>query len=355
MLTKARNFLAVVAFVLSTLATSFSLIMGTPLTLFSPAVRRAWMDMFKGTFGSLCVTLVAITNPTKVRIYSKHENIKFRLNRHGLLQSTLSPRTVVMANHQIYTDWGFIWWLAYTAGLETAPIMTLKKSLQKIPVLGWAMTQLRFLFLSRHWAEDEKFIEDTTDYFAKDKSWPLWLTVFPEGTVVNKNTQVKGRAYAEASQLPLSILPKNLLLPRVKGLQAILKGLKGSVPVLYDMTIVYMPHPPGKMEAETYYSFKRTFIEGLGPQTIKIHLREFPVSQIPYDKTDAEFSQWLYRRWQEKDTIYEQLLSGSLEHEFRVEAPVKPNSWLECCRSVQMIIVVTLALRYAWRLCLGQD
>lgn len=350
MLTQVKNSLAVIGFILATLAAAASFFMGAPLSLLAPTVWRAWMDMYKGVFGSILITLVAITSPTKVRIYCKHDNMGFRLNRHGLLQSTLSPRTVVTANHQIYTDWVFIWWLAYTAGLETAPIITLKKSLQKVPVLGWAMTRLRFLFLSRHWAEDQKLIQETTAYFAEDRSWPVWLSLFPEGTVVNRNTQARGEAFANASHIPRSVIPKHLLLPRVKGLQAILKGLEGSIPVLYDMTIVYEPQPPGDLAAESHFSLKRTFLRGLGPTTVRLHIRELPISQIPYDKTEEEFTQWLYRRWQEKDTIFEQLSSGSLEHEFRVEAPVKPTSWLECYKSFQLIIVLTLVLRYAWRL-----
>jgi hypothetical protein len=54
----------------------------------------------------------------------------------------LPDRLVVMANHQAYTDWMYLWILACYSGHSRGVIILLKEGLKKIPVVGWGMVSL---------------------------------------------------------------------------------------------------------------------------------------------------------------------------------------------------------------------
>jgi 1-acyl-sn-glycerol-3-phosphate acyltransferase len=61
----------------------------------------------------------------------------------------LPDRLVVMANHQAYTDWMYLWILACYAGHSRGVIILLKEALRNIPIVGWGMVSFLPLSLSR--------------------------------------------------------------------------------------------------------------------------------------------------------------------------------------------------------------
>jgi lysocardiolipin and lysophospholipid acyltransferase len=61
----------------------------------------------------------------------------------------LPDRMVVMANHQAYTDWMYLWILACYSGHSRGVIILLKEGLKKIPVVGWGMVSLAFYISTR--------------------------------------------------------------------------------------------------------------------------------------------------------------------------------------------------------------
>ena len=50
-----------------------------------------------------------------------------------------------MSNHQIYTDWAYIWSLLYLAEIPNSIIIILKDSLRWAPIVGPAMQLFRFV------------------------------------------------------------------------------------------------------------------------------------------------------------------------------------------------------------------
>jgi len=344
-----KNYLALAGFVVCTLSSFFSMILGAPMYLCSPALWRAWQDLFKGTFGLIMTTLMWLASPGSMRVYTRSEGLKFRVD-HGILQSQLGSRAVVMANHQTYSDWVYMWYLAYTADLQGAIIVTLKKSLKNIPVLGWSMQWFHFLFLSRKWDEDREQIAETAKFLSSDKTWASWMCLYPEGTVFNENTWKRTEDYAAKTGVPPHLLPHHMLLPRVKGLHAILRGLDGALPVLYDFTLAYEPVSRNPSEAvESHFSLKRTFLEGKGPQTVKLHIREFPMNEVPYREPEEVFQQWLYARWAEKDQIYADLVAGNLESELRAESLVRPGTYLELYQCFNVPLTLFMFVSLLWR------
>jgi 1-acyl-sn-glycerol-3-phosphate acyltransferase len=77
--------------------------------------------------------MILTTNSVELR------NLVERDDRGNMTKLNLPDRLVVMANHQAYLDWMFMWILACYSGNSKGVIILLKASLRKIPVLGWAM------------------------------------------------------------------------------------------------------------------------------------------------------------------------------------------------------------------------
>jgi len=59
------------------------------------------------------------------------------------------------------------------------------------------MQFFEFVFLQRNWKEDQKRLGEALSLFAK-RSDPLWLLLFPEGTIPSSETVAKSSAYAQA-------------------------------------------------------------------------------------------------------------------------------------------------------------
>ncbi|SCU78715.1 LANO_0A03752g1_1 [Lachancea nothofagi CBS 11611] len=302
-----------------------------------PVRRQKHLDSSKKTFILLLVTILTIVAPSKVRITTDNHTIAKNLvvcdPKTGRLLSSLKRKSVMISNHQIYTDWVFLWWLAYTAGLGGNVFIMLKKSLQRIPIMGYGMKNFKFIFMNRKWSRDKINLANrlsdmdhnargvgelagkriahktadgleiwndkgSTEVDHKQICWPYSLLIFPEGTNLSQNTRNKSEIFASKSNLPIF---RNLVLPRVTGLRFALQELKNSCEVVYDATIGYSgvkQHEYG----QDIYKIGNIFLKGHSPDVVDIHLRAFDVHDIPIDD-ESKFTEWLLNIWREKDEL----------------------------------------------------
>ncbi|RDB29090.1 putative acyltransferase CST26 [Hypsizygus marmoreus] len=243
----------------------------------------------------------------------------------------LPTKFVLISNHQIYADWWYAWCLTYfigSKGVHRHVYITLKKSLQWIPIVGWGMQLFNFIFLARSWASDRVHLAShlsSLGQHAEEEDNPLCFILYPEGTLVSKNTRPISKKFADKSGI--SDL-HNLLLPRSTGLHYSLRSLAPRIPdlKLIDLTMVYPGIAPLKY-GQDYYTLRSIFMNGVSPPTINIHLRMFDVADvIPIGNMSAnpsrnlvdapnehspevdipeqekvEFDVWLRELWQEKD------------------------------------------------------
>lgn len=311
------------------------------------------------------ILLTSITNficPSKIRVTSAITSAlpkgSFKLLNGNQLHSALSTSSVVIANHQIYTDWVFLWWVAYTASIGDAVYIMLKNSLRRIPLLGYGMANYKFIFLSRKWENDSNVIENNlqniewmnlvgtgpryqdqkqnlplADFQAnvrvanaalknhdensqESMKWPYCLILFPEGTNMSPSRRAVSDKYSQQIGRPKL---NHVLLPRVTGLRHSLRILKQSCDVVYDVTIGYSgvePHTYG----EAIYTLGAVFIKGKSPQLTDMYWRAFRIDDIPGlelndDNVDEEeaakeeakaiekFQDWLFGIWDEKDQL----------------------------------------------------
>lgn len=304
---------------------------------------QAIINITKNHFVILLSFITQIVNPSKIEITIDTTTVpdaqQFKVDESGNLHTMFQPNSILISNHQIYTDWLYLWFLTYTSKLSDSVFIILK-DLSKIPVLGYGMKNYNFMFLSRKWEKDKivltnqlleidanargmgpangvKLVSTTDKTFTKwpqgknsDKIWPYELILFPEGTVPSDRTTKKSAEYTSSKGLPPL---KHVLLPRVRGLFLALKKLRSTVEVVYDITTVY-----GGLTEDQYgeieYSLKRFYLRGYGPPKINYHIRGWRLKDIPLgeDVEDIDdipeedlkkFENWLLGIWYDKDKL----------------------------------------------------
>ncbi|KAF2843033.1 acyltransferase-domain-containing protein, partial [Patellaria atrata CBS 101060] len=295
-----RAFSFASTFMSGILAINASQFMGLPLKLINEEYYDTYVAFTKQSFGVLITTMTQWWAPTVVRV-SGDKSMKGQLiqEKDGSLRCAFPNRLVLMANHQLYTDWLYLWWIAYTNSMHGRIYIILKESLRKIPFVGWGAQAYNFIFLSRKWKNDKSTFQRHLAKLSNPKD-PMWLLIFPEGTNLAAGTRAASKKWADENGLEDM---KHQLLPRSTGLQFCLQELRQSTEWLYDCTIAYEGVPPGKF-GQDIFTLRSSFFEGRPPKSVNMHWRRFSISSIPLDNPKA-FEVWLRNRWREKDHLLE--------------------------------------------------
>lgn len=287
--------------------------MALPLFFISKDWFRPWIAMTKAFFGLLITTMTQWWSPTVVRV-SGDKSVAglLRQDASGMLQTDFGNRMVLITNHQLYTDWLYLWWTAYANAIPMHGhvYIILKDSLKWIPALGPGMQLFGFIFMSRKWATDQDRMRYRLQKLRTRRSPPMagqtgeaqldpmWLMIFPEGTNLSANTRARSKKFAEQSGIEDM---RHQVLPRSTGLQFCLQELQGTVEYLYDVTIGYEGVPAGRYGAEIF-TLRSVYFQGRTPKSVNMHWRRFKVSELPLDDKDA-MHKWVMDRWREKDEL----------------------------------------------------
>lgn len=392
-----RTAFFIVYFVGGVLSVRFSQVLAWAMCRHWPKWYHAWINTTKAHFLPLITFVSALVSPCKLVVtydaLSLPEDTSFRVDADGHLVSSLAPRAVFISNHQIYTDWMFFWFLSYTSGLASSVYIVMKESLGKVPVLGSGMVAYKFLFLLRKWETDKvnltnklleidadarglgpasgvRCVSSTNSSTPEIKTWPAgtadekerWpyhLFLFPEGTVISAHTRERSNKYIAGMEgEPL----KHVLLPRVRGLFLILRLLRASVDVVYDVTVGYAGLTPEDY-GEDLYTLKGTYLMGRGPPAVSMYISSFSIKDIPLgdddsldiDKLDPAvmkaFEQWLFKVWLDKDALMAKFFrTGSFADPDDVKtktviADFKLRHWVDAVVPFLTALSVVLLLR----------
>ncbi|CCG24596.1 hypothetical protein CORT_0F03730 [Candida orthopsilosis Co 90-125] len=339
-----RTAIIVPLFIIGCLAIVFTQLIGLFLFKNNPSLKQAMINETKTHFVILLSGLTSIINPCKFAITIDTESVpnsqQFHVDSYKHIHTLLQPNSVIISNHQIYTDWLFLWFLTYTSNLSNAVYIILK-DLSKIPVLGYGMKNYNFLFLSRKWEHDKVVLTNqlleidanarghgpangyrllsSTDKEVKkwpqgaddSKIWPYELILFPEGTVPSDRTTKKSAEYIASKGLPPL---KHVLLPRIRGLYLALQKLRNTVEVVYDVTTAYSGLKEDEY-GELVFSLKKFYIQGYGPPVVNYFIKGYKLKDIPLGKEELDstveasdedlqkFEDWLLKIWYEKDQL----------------------------------------------------
>lgn len=270
------------------------------MKLIDPQFYDGYMAYTKESFAILVTCLTQWWAPTVVRVSGDSSMVgQMTKKKDGSLQCNFADRMVLMANHQLYTDWLYLWWIAYTNSMHGFIYIILKESLRNIPIIGWSAQFYNFIFLARNWEEDQRTFKKHLGKLNKPND-PMWLIIFPEGTNLSATTRDKSKKWAEKNGLQDM---KHQLLPRSTGLKFCLNELQETTEWLYDCTIAYEGVPPGQF-GQDIFTLRSTFFEGRPPKSVNMHWRRFRIDSIPIHNTKA-FEVWLRNRWREKDYMLE--------------------------------------------------
>ena len=221
-------------------------VLGIPLYFINKDYYYAYMALSKQSFGIFLTSLMQWFSSTTIRV-SGDQSVRGQLvqTEDGRCIMKFPERIVLIANHQIYTDWLYLWWASYAGSMHGHLFIILKESLRYIPVVGPGMMFYGFIFMARNWQKDKPRMHHRLQQLKSQHRGPLsgtqsldpmWLLIFPEGTNLSGNTRKRSKAWAEKNNM------KDLehqLLPRALGLQYCLLELKGTVEWVYDCTIAY--------------------------------------------------------------------------------------------------------------------
>lgn len=227
----------------------------------------------------------------------------------GRLECLFPERLVLISNHQIYTDWLYLWWIAYTARMHGYIYIILKQSLKWVPLIGPAMQMFGFIFVARKWVSDkarisyrlQKLRKEFSDDVGNKYLPPMWLLIFPEGTNLSGNTRKHSAAWSAKSGIPDL---KHALLPRSTGLRFCLEELKGTVEWIYDCTIAYEGIPEGEY-GQDIFTLRSVYFLGRPPKSVNMYWRRYKISDLPVDDEEA-MQKWVLDRWREKDVLLEE-------------------------------------------------
>lgn len=322
------------------MAINASQFLGAPLYLINRDWYNSWIAFTKQSFGLLTSTMTQWWAPTKIRV-SGDSSVRGQLLQtvDGDLLCNFPERLVMIANHQIYTDWMYLWWVAYTNGMHGRLYIVLKESLKRIPVIGWGMQFCQFIFLKRNWEKDKDNLSRHMRKLNRPTD-PMWLLLFPEGTNLAPSTRKRSKKWADKNKMADM---RHTLHPRSTGLQFCLKELRKTVKYVYDCTIAYEGVSQGQF-AQDIFTIKASYLEGRPPQSVNMYWRRFPIASIPLDD-DKAFERWLRKKWIEKDHLIEIYLhtgkfpadtgvsttpdGKTLRGAGYIETEVKANKWYE--------------------------
>jgi 1-acyl-sn-glycerol-3-phosphate acyltransferase len=352
-----RLLLVITYFLGSCIAINVTQLIGAPLYFYNKDYYYAYMALTKQSFGILVTTLTQWFSPTVIRV-SWDSSVRGQLwkGKDGRLETKFPERLVLIANHQIYTDWLYLWWTAYTSHMHGHLYIILKESLKFMPILSPGILFFGFIFMARKWQSDKERMQYRLQKLKSKHSGPLsgsqtldpmWLMIFPEGTNLSRNTRKDSVKWSEKSGIPDL---RHLLLPRSTGMQFCLEQLGDSVEYVYDCTMAYEGVPKGEYAPE-YFTLRSTYFQGRPPKSVNMHWRRYKISEIPYQDHKA-FDKWVLDRWKEKDEMLEQYYNtgrfpsdnvsdtkAGIEDGY-IETEVKLRSWLE----VGQVFAVLLAL-----------
>lgn len=289
--------------------------LGAPLYWINRDLYYAYMALTKQSFGLVITTMTKWWGPTTIRISGDASVAdQIRQTADGRVEFDFPQRMVMIANHQIYTDWLYLWWVGYANNpqMHGYIYIILKESLKWIPVMGPGMMFYGFIFMSRKMAVDQprmahrlgKLKMQHTAPDGRKYLNPMWLLLFPEGTNLSNNGRAKSAKWAEKTGLKD---PEHVLLPRSTGMYFCLNELKGTVDYVYDCTVAYEGIPRGGF-GEELFTLSGTYFRGQPPKSVNFYWRRFRVADIPLENSE-KFELWLRDRWYEKDRLMEKYMS----------------------------------------------
>lgn len=268
--------------------------------------RRSYADWVSGVFLDFATSLHLLVCGTKIYVYSTSKEV---LTDKGAL---------IICNHRCRVDWMYAGW-CYTSITRNSPQLRiiLKESLRSVPIVGWAMQILLYIFLDRKRDVDLQHIEKSLAYLLNTGVRPC-VFLFPEGTDLSPSNVIKNCDYAKEKNLPEW---QYVLLPKPSGLRSCLLSLQGYDAPVHDITIAYKDFRSGQRPTEN------TIMKGEFPKEIHLCIKRMMPDSIPTDR--AMLERWLRGSFARKEKLLRSFYgngSCALTHDPNAPSPTASTS-----------------------------
>lgn len=151
-------------------------------------------------------------------------------------------KIVTISNHCSNYDWVFLLIFFDKYNLKDSLIL-LKRSIGKIPFVGYLIQQFGHVYLTRSRNVDVRVLENTALEARKKQQYNI--AMYPEGTYIFTESLKKAQEYASKTNVLINnvpFLPRLVLLPRRTGFNTIVNTLDDHYDGVIDMTIMMNPY-----------------------------------------------------------------------------------------------------------------
>lgn len=314
---------------------------------------RRVQRFFEALFVRLMLSLIQVIAPNQLVLYTPNSetytNSEITLKKFskvflgggsGSDSEASFSRDLIMSNHQLYSDWVYLWALMDRVDRAGELKIIMKRSLRSVPIFGWSMRFFDFVFLNRKWEKDQAHFTKKLRGFVESK-YPFCLLIFPEGTTLSRENLTKSESFAAK----LGVKPTSrVLLPRVLGMWEAVKALDSSLDGIYDITVGYSGIKETD-EPEKVFTLMDLFYSGITPEKVHYHLSYIPLKEIPRESAD-EFAEWLREKYHEKDRLLDEFYrTGQFPHTRTITKKLCPRYYLlqtllETCIAIPSICAV---------------
>ncbi|KAG1689629.1 hypothetical protein DVH05_020258 [Phytophthora capsici] len=221
----------------------------------------------------------------QVRVYGDAETKAHESNMH-------QDRALWLSNHRTRIDWMLLWSVAWRTHTLHQLRIVLKAPLRKIPIFGWAMQHFIFIFLHRHWADDQVNLQKLLPFLSAKEPEASYL-LFPEGTDLSESNLEKSAAFAEKNGL---LRRQYSLYPRTTGWTFMFPLLQSQLTAVYDVTMFYVDYAANERPSET------SLLTGRMPRMIHFYIERKDISALR-NKSESELAVWMEKRFEQKESL----------------------------------------------------
>ena len=118
------------------------------------------MNQSKKAFIILLCLILNMVAPSSLNVTFETSH-PLKISSNTMSHFKFKDRAIIIANHQMYADWIYLWWLSLVSNLGGNVFIILKKTLKYVPLLGFGMQNFKFIFLSRNWQKDEETLTNS--------------------------------------------------------------------------------------------------------------------------------------------------------------------------------------------------
>ncbi|EGD81533.1 hypothetical protein PTSG_02252 [Salpingoeca rosetta] len=195
---------------------------------------------------------------------------------------------VILGNHRSDVDWLFGWVIAQKFGTLEGSKCLMKSSLLRVPGLGLSWWLSDFIFLSRNWEKDKDHLNKSTRAL-QHYPVPLCFMIYAEGTRMTPDKLKASQEFCRERGLPVL---KNVMCPRTKGWNLVMKELRNAVDSVVTLTLEFPDVEPNLF----------TLLAGK-PFRVHAYMERFPIDAIPKDAKAS--SEWCMSAFQRMDHVLE--------------------------------------------------